>query len=168
MDVGNRLKELDIGITEYIGKHARFSAIIKDRYSDFHVNEIDLDGQVAKLTNQDIPCEPDDENIDDLKKSIPSTIWNQLQVLKEENSPPGIEIDVTDLDKAVRKTIHMIAKKLADVNSQTTEKHNKKYITILQNTKHNESGNLHFFVHSHSYIHIAYLLNIKIYLISIR
>ncbi|XP_012222179.2 pseudouridylate synthase 7 homolog [Linepithema humile] len=140
LDVGNRLKESDIGITEYISKHIGFSAIIKERYTDFHVNEIDLDGQAVKLTHQDIPQEPDDDKkMEDLKILISSTIWDQLQVLKEENFL-NIEIDVTDIDKSQRRTVHIIAKKLGNVISQTIDKDNKKFITIVPNTKINKSG----------------------------
>ncbi|KYN27710.1 Pseudouridylate synthase 7 like protein [Trachymyrmex cornetzi] len=140
LDIGSRLKESDIGITEYIGKHLGFSAIIKERYNDFHVNEIDLDGQVTKLTHQDIPRNPsDDESIEDLKTLVSSTIWDQLQALGKEN-PSSVEIDVTNIDKVERRTIHTIAKKLANVVSQTVDKGDKKFLTIVPNTKNDTNG----------------------------
>lgn len=136
MDVGNRLKECDLGITEYISKYPGFSAIIKERYSDFHVNEIDLDGQVAKLTHQNIPSDSDDNvNIEDLKTMISSTIWDQLQILKE-NPSSTIQIDVTNIDKTERRNIHTIAQNLANVISQTIVEDDKKFIMIMpKNTK---------------------------------
>ncbi|GAB1867119.1 Pseudouridylate synthase 7-like protein [Camponotus japonicus] len=136
LDVGIRLKECDLGITEYISKHPGFSAIIKERYTDFHVNEIDLDGQVAKLTHQNIPSDSNDNvNIEDLKTMISSAIWDQLQVLKE-NPSSTIQIDVTNIDKTERRIIHTIAQNLADVISQTTVEDDKKFITIIpKNTK---------------------------------
>ncbi|KAG5316505.1 PUS7 synthase, partial [Acromyrmex insinuator] len=140
LDIGSRLKESDIGITEYIGKHLGFSAIIKERYNDFHVNEIDLNGQVAKLTHQDIPRNPsDDESIEDLKELVSPTIWNQLQTLGKEN-PSSVEIDVTNIDKVERRTIHTIAKKLANVVSQTVDKGDKKFLTIVPNSKNDTNG----------------------------
>ncbi|KYM77823.1 Pseudouridylate synthase 7 like protein [Atta colombica] len=140
LDIGSRLKESDIGITEYIGKHLGFSAIIKERYNDFHVNEIDLDGQVAKLIHQDIPRNPcDDESIEDLKILVSPTIWDQLQALGKEN-PSSVEIDVTNIDKVERRTIHTIAKKLANVVSQTVDKGDKKFLTIVSNTKNDTNG----------------------------
>ncbi|KYN37738.1 Pseudouridylate synthase 7 like protein [Trachymyrmex septentrionalis] len=140
LDIGSRLKESDIGITEYIGKHLGFSAIIKERYNDFHVNEIDLNGQVAKLTHQDIPRNPsDDESIEDLKALVSLTIWDQLQALGKEN-PSSVEIDVTNIDKIERRTIHTIAKKLANVVSQTVDKGDKKFLTIVPNTKNDING----------------------------
>lgn len=50
-----QLTEQDVGITEYISQHPGFSGIIKARFSDFHVNEIDWDGKVAKLTDTSLP-----------------------------------------------------------------------------------------------------------------
>lgn len=142
LDVGSRLKESDIGITEYIGKHPGFVAIIKERYNDFHVNEIDLDGQVVKLTHQDIPPDPcDDESIDDLKTSVSPAIWDQLQSLAGEN-PSSVEIDVTGIDKVQRRTIHTIAKKLANVVSQTMDRGDKKFLTIVPNTKSDRNSKL--------------------------
>lgn len=134
---------------EYISQHAGFSAIIKERYTDFHVNEIDLDGQAVKLTHQDIPQEPDDDKkMEDLKTLVSSAIWDQLQVLKEENFS-NLEIDVTDIDKSQRRTIHIIARKLGNVISQTIEKDSKKLIAIVPSTKVNNSGKSSLFIQNY-------------------
>ncbi|XP_052780104.1 pseudouridylate synthase 7 homolog isoform X2 [Mya arenaria] len=50
------VREDDVGITEYISTLPGFSGILKQRYSDFLVNEISLDGEVVRLTNTDLPC----------------------------------------------------------------------------------------------------------------
>ena len=52
-----QLLEKDVGITEYINQGEGFSAVFKARFSDFHVNEIDPENQVAKLTDTSIPAE---------------------------------------------------------------------------------------------------------------
>lgn len=52
-----QLLEKDVGITEYINQGEGFSAVFKARFSDFHVNEIDLEYEVAKLTNTSVPTE---------------------------------------------------------------------------------------------------------------
>nr|XP_012149715.1 PREDICTED: pseudouridylate synthase 7 homolog [Megachile rotundata] len=136
LKVGNRLRESDVSITEYIGDQG-FSGVIKERYTDFHVNEIALDGEIAKLTNQDIPPQPEDnENLEDLKSSVPDTIWDQLQTLKDVETS-SIEIDVTNVDKDQRRAIHAIAKKVTDVVSQTIDKDNKKIMMILPRKKDN-------------------------------
>ncbi|XP_066588430.1 pseudouridylate synthase 7 homolog [Prorops nasuta] len=132
LEVGERLKESDIGVTEFISDHAPFSGILKQRYSDFHVHEITLDGTITKLTSQAVPTEPEEPvSIEDLKNNVSEEIWNQLQiVLKKDESFKVLEIDVTDKDKAERLAIHTIAKRLGTVDSQTEEKKNKKYVVI--------------------------------------
>lgn len=132
LEVGNRLKECDVGITEFIG-NGRFFGVIKERYTDFHVNEIALDGQTAKLTNQDIPLHKK-ENVEDLRKMISDTIWDQLQSLKD-SKESVIEIDVTNIDKTQRRAIHAIASTMKNVISQTIDKADKKIIVILPNKK---------------------------------
>lgn len=54
-----KLNETDVGVTEFISDLAGFTGILKSRYSDFHVNEIDLDGTVAKLTSMEVPKDPE-------------------------------------------------------------------------------------------------------------
>lgn len=51
------LKEDQVGISEYINKGEGFNGIIKSRFSDFHVNEIDIDGKILHLTDLSIPEE---------------------------------------------------------------------------------------------------------------
>lgn len=142
LEVGNRLKEPDIGVTEFIGDHLGFSGLVKERYSDFHVNEISLDGEIVKLTSQNIPSEPQETGtLDDLKKCVSDTIWEQLQTLKEESSTSSIEIDVTDIDKDERRTIHEIAKRLTNVKSQTIDQNGRKLMILIKNTKGNTNTN---------------------------
>lgn len=134
LEVGNRLKECDVGITEFIGDQG-FFGVIKERYTDFHVNEITLDGQLAVMTNQDIPVDTEEnENLEDLQGTVPAAIWDQLQTLKDPESA-AVEIDVTDLEKDQRRAIHTIAKKMTNVISQTIDKENKKIMVILPNKK---------------------------------
>ncbi|KAK2581261.1 hypothetical protein KPH14_008051 [Odynerus spinipes] len=137
LEVGNRLKEPDIGVTEFIGDHHGFSGLLKERFSDFHVNEISLDGEIAKLTNQIIPSESDDSNnLEHLKKDLPDTVWEQLQKLKdEESSCSSIEIDVTDLDKDKRRIIHDVTRLLTNINSKTIDQDGKKLMIIMKNSK---------------------------------
>lgn len=49
------LKENEVGITEYVSPGEGFQGILKSRYSDFHVNEIDLNGQVLQLNDSTVP-----------------------------------------------------------------------------------------------------------------
>ncbi|KAI3691248.1 hypothetical protein L2E82_49509 [Cichorium intybus] len=56
------LEEADVGISCYISPLPGFRGILKQRYSDFVVNEVDLDGNVVHLTSLDAPMEIADEH----------------------------------------------------------------------------------------------------------
>ncbi|XP_056166042.1 multisubstrate pseudouridine synthase 7 isoform X2 [Syzygium oleosum] len=51
-------EESDVGIVCYISNLPGFRGILKQRYSDFIVNEVDLEGNVVRLTTLDAPPEP--------------------------------------------------------------------------------------------------------------
>ncbi|KAM7511824.1 hypothetical protein LguiB_010699 [Lonicera macranthoides] len=53
----NTVDESDVGISCYISQLPGFRGILKQRYSDFIVNEVDLDGNVVHLTSLDAPPE---------------------------------------------------------------------------------------------------------------
>ncbi|BBH06689.1 Pseudouridine synthase family protein [Prunus dulcis] len=50
-------EEPDVGIFCYISQLPGFRGILKQRYSDFMVNEVDTEGNVVHLTNLDAPAE---------------------------------------------------------------------------------------------------------------
>ncbi|KAM2895459.1 hypothetical protein FF1_010561 [Malus domestica] len=50
-------EESDVGIFCYISQLPGFRGILKQRYSDFMVNEVDKEGNVVHLTNLDAPVE---------------------------------------------------------------------------------------------------------------
>lgn len=51
-----------MGITEYVCKGEGFAGVLKSRFSDFHLNEIDLNGKVLQLNDLEIP-EPKEERM---------------------------------------------------------------------------------------------------------
>ncbi|KAM7272775.1 hypothetical protein ACFE04_027438 [Oxalis oulophora] len=51
------LQEPDVGVSCYISTLPGFRGILKQRYSDFIVNEVDSDGNVVRLSMLDIPRE---------------------------------------------------------------------------------------------------------------
>ncbi|KAI3821825.1 hypothetical protein L1987_09398 [Smallanthus sonchifolius] len=51
------LEESDVGISCYISPLSGFRGILKQRYSDFVVNEVDLDGNAVHLTSLEVPTE---------------------------------------------------------------------------------------------------------------
>uniref|UniRef100_A0A2P2I276 Pseudouridylate synthase 7 homolog n=1 Tax=Hirondellea gigas TaxID=1518452 RepID=A0A2P2I276_9CRUS len=125
------LTEEDCGITQFAGSHKGFFGIIKQRYSDFLVNEINSQGQELHLTDvitlpsPPVPVVPEAEASDvDAKQkedeviSPPSGITpeidEQLQELVSVVSTSGatasrdkvVDINVSGLSKAERKVIH--------------------------------------------------------------
>ncbi|XP_009587531.1 multisubstrate pseudouridine synthase 7 [Nicotiana tabacum] len=58
------MDESDVGISCYISKLPGFRGILKQRYSDFIVNEVDLDGNVVHLTSLEAPAEVCSEDKD--------------------------------------------------------------------------------------------------------
>ncbi|KAI3648150.1 hypothetical protein MP228_006004 [Amoeboaphelidium protococcarum] len=66
--------EAEVGITEYLGSTAgeRFSGILKQRYEDFIVNEIDPEGNVVRLSDISAPpTDTDDIQQDQSQLEIP-------------------------------------------------------------------------------------------------
>lgn len=147
------LSEREAGITEYFNKCEGFSAVIKERYSDFQVNEIDLDGNLVRLTNFDIPVikETTFETVDNI---LDEAVWLQLEDLKG-GKVSSVEIDVTNLNKSQRRAIHGVIKrkyeKLFTTNTVSKDGEEDKKIMVIslsKNTRddwHNECGDyLHF------------------------
>lgn len=172
-NVYNSLKEQDLGITEYVGCSEGFKGIIKSRYvlfcflrlnifnvlllllcycrySDFHVNEIDLDGNVATLTDLSLPIPPksDEEKIDVSTSEerlvetalIPREQWDKIKVLctsEDKLDYSFVEIDVTALEKNQRTEIHNSLKKIygKTIVTNTTTQDEKKFIKCTKYTK---------------------------------
>lgn len=150
LKTGDRLKEKDVGITEFMsGEGGGFFGIIKERYTDFHVHEIGLDGRVAKLSCQDTgpargATQETQEALERLRKTVPEPIWEQLESLAgdqdgegAEDSPAGpLEIDVTSLSKDQRRAIHCAAKsRLTNVISQTMRKEDGRTVVVIRRTR---------------------------------
>lgn len=112
----SKLSEADAGITEYISDFPEIVGVIKERFSDFHVHEINYSGVVAKLTNLEVPPQfledPSEEiNLDCPSELVSPEIWERLKVLVESPNPKPYEIDVTKLSKEERTRIHEVIKK---------------------------------------------------------
>ncbi|KAI5638639.1 tRNA pseudouridine synthase D (TruD) domain-containing protein [Phthorimaea operculella] len=118
-----RLSEDAIGVTEYISGHKGFNGIIKSRYSDFQVSEINEQGVVAKLTDQKPPGPPAEKEVvedEELLFSkynleiLPMETWDQINKVATAGGGEGldkVEIDATDIPKEQRTKIHDAVKK---------------------------------------------------------
>lgn len=139
------LSEKEVGITEYVSDLTGFSAVIKARYSDFHVNEIDLSGNVAKLTNLAVPAleaeEVEEDKVERPQGLITEETWDRITAIAESNEDTAetVEIDVTGLSKEDRTTIHKTVSKAFPkriVASTVTKDDAKKFVQLRQYQKH--------------------------------
>lgn len=100
--------EINLGIELYLGDAKNsFHGLIKCRYADFIVHEIDLEGNSAHLTNTNIP---QDEEVEEKESPKLDNIINQEQIDSIEavrkGHIPEIKIEVTNMDKEARTKLH--------------------------------------------------------------
>jgi hypothetical protein len=55
--------EAEVGITEYASDAAPIAGILRHRYTDFKVNEIDHQMNIARITCMDAPAEEDSKSL---------------------------------------------------------------------------------------------------------
>ncbi|KAK6631791.1 hypothetical protein RUM43_013855 [Polyplax serrata] len=129
------LRETDAGITEYLSNCKGFNGVIKQRFSDFHVHEIDKEGNIVYLTNTTIPVvkeEPINEN------AVAEETWQKLKDLNDKLID-SVQIDVTEFDKQKRKEIHEAIKgKYGSLLKSHTITENDKKILVVSSGKNNE------------------------------
>ncbi|XP_042905164.1 pseudouridylate synthase 7 homolog [Parasteatoda tepidariorum] len=125
-----RASESDVGITEYISSLPGFSAILKERYSDFIVNEIDSKLNVVRLTNLEKPPEPVlDSKLSDLL--VEDTLKKLQDLANNVEECNEVLIDVSEMDKNSRKEIHIgLRQSYNNIDSATEDKDGKKYIIV--------------------------------------
>ena len=153
------LKEEDVGITEYLAAELEgFEAIIKHRFSDFNVNEIDRAGNVTRLKSMKLPEEkPVAANADvdagkwpkhseltaDEQKGVSSLQWIRVlelakKTLMQDKPADGdtVTIDITTKEKPERKVIHeLIRKVFKHLETNIMEKDGKKHIAVSKKKK---------------------------------
>ena len=153
------LKEEDVGITEYLAAELKgFEAIIKHRFSDFNVNEIDREGNVTRLKSMKLPEEkPVVPNADvdvakwpkhselaaEEQKAVSSLQWIRVlelakKALAQDKPADGdtVTIDITTKEKPERKVIHdLIRKTFKHLQTDFVEKDGKKYIAVSKKKK---------------------------------
>ncbi|KAM9375465.1 pseudouridylate synthase 7 homolog isoform 1-T3 [Pholidichthys leucotaenia] len=128
------LTEVDVGILKYVSDHEGFSGILKERYSDFVVNEINKQGQIVHLDDLSIPAEleavPEAEEqskecdvlTEEQKKQL-----GELQLFK--NKEGNVSIEVIDDTKEKRTVIHKAIKiQFPGLETKTEEKEGCKFI----------------------------------------
>ncbi|KAJ8047590.1 Pseudouridylate synthase 7-like [Holothuria leucospilota] len=128
------LLEKDVGIEAYISPNIKgFSGIIKERYEDFVVHEINEANEVIHLTDLSCPVEEKKKSVDvsNILSEHDNQSLEQLQVSTEKDTYHLI--DVTSASKDARTKIHMAIKQnFQNLESSTVELMDSKYVKIVK------------------------------------
>ncbi|KAJ8382798.1 hypothetical protein SKAU_G00035760 [Synaphobranchus kaupii] len=126
------LTELDVGILEFVSKHEGFSGILKERYSDFVVNEINREGKIVRLDDLTVPVDPEEppsgqpEEVQVLTEEQKQQL-EELQLLK--NKEGNVEIEVLEDTKEKRTLLHKAVKtSYPGLETKTEERDGRKFI----------------------------------------
>lgn len=103
-DQSNKRSESTVGVTEYCCENKGFSGVLKQRYSDFLVNEIDLNGMIAHLTNTELPKIVIQEEVEN--SVLPDTVLEKLKDFVNAGDKTSKLIVATENNKEHRTIIH--------------------------------------------------------------
>ncbi|KAL4625058.1 pseudouridylate synthase 7-like [Arapaima gigas] len=124
------LTELDVGILKFVSDHKGFSGILKERYSDFVVHEINKEGKIVRLDDlsvpveEDLPAEPVEVQVltEEQKKQL-----EELQLFK--NKEGNVAIEVLEDTKEKRTVLHKAVKTTyPGLETKTEERDGRKFI----------------------------------------
>nr|CAD1828049.1 unnamed protein product [Ananas comosus var. bracteatus] len=125
------LDESHVGISCYVSSLPGFRGVLKQRYADFIVNEVDGDGKIVRLTTVDLPANVDDDKEEEKSPAIDKDYSNEIEsfrslcgdadseALKEllgriSSSPESDVLPIIlspDSDKSHRADVHNFFKK---------------------------------------------------------
>ena len=126
--------ETQLGISEFLSPEiAGFQGVIKERFSDFNVYELDQALRVVRLNNQSLEKKVDkgDKNVEEadfIYSSVPEAVRTllsdiQFSMIKSLNSDASfcdpIRINVSEVSKESRKEVHGVLKKFANIETNT-------------------------------------------------
>ncbi|XP_056137761.1 pseudouridylate synthase 7 homolog [Lampris incognitus] len=134
------LTEVDVGILKFVSDHKGFSGILKERYSDFVVHEINKQGKTVQLDDLSIP--PEIEPVPGAQQQA----GEETEVLTEEqkrqleelqlfkNKESNVDIEVVDDTKEKRTLIHKAIKtQFPGLETKTEEREGRKFIVAYHN-----------------------------------
>ncbi|KAM3869805.1 pseudouridylate synthase 7 homolog [Diretmus argenteus] len=129
------LTELDVGILKFVSSHEGFSGILKERYSDFVVHEINKQGKTVKLDDFSIPPPeveevPEPQQQPDVSEVLTEEQKEQLGKLQLfKNKEGNVSIEVADDTKEKRTLIHKAVKiQFPGLETKTEERDSRKFI----------------------------------------
>lgn len=127
------LSEVDVGICKFVSEHKGFSGILKERYSDFVVNEISKEGKIVRLDDLSVPVEPEEASVEAAPVDCQVLTEEQKQQLADlqlfKNKEGNVSIEVEDDSKEKRTLLHKAVKTLyPGLETKTEERDGKKFI----------------------------------------
>ncbi|XP_076128239.1 pseudouridylate synthase 7 homolog isoform X2 [Alosa pseudoharengus] len=127
------LTELDVGILKFVSDHKGFSGILKERYSDFVVHEINKEGKTVQLDDLSIPVETEEAPPEEPAAEAEVLTEEQKKQLEElqlfKNKEGNVSIEVADDTKEKRTQVHRAVKNMyPGLETKTEEKDGRKYI----------------------------------------
>ncbi|KAF3454342.1 hypothetical protein FNV43_RR04789 [Rhamnella rubrinervis] len=121
------LDEQDVGIFCYISQLPGFRGILKQRYSDFIVNEVDTDGNVVHLSSLDAPLENIEENVTEFKDNEGKSYTSEIESFRSlagDSDAERLEAFVNQICSGGEGRISPIVLSPDSDKSHRTEMHN--------------------------------------------
>ncbi|XP_026095470.1 pseudouridylate synthase 7 homolog isoform X1 [Carassius auratus] len=127
------LSEPDVGILKFISEHKGFSGILKERYSDFVVHEINKEGKMVRLDDLSVPADVEEDSQDCSCAETQTLTEEQKQQLDElqhfKNKEGSVAIEVQEDSKEKRTLLHRAVKTLyPGLETKTEDREGKKFI----------------------------------------
>ncbi|XP_067292574.1 pseudouridylate synthase 7 homolog isoform X1 [Pseudorasbora parva] len=127
------LSEADVGIHKFISEHKGFSGILKERYSDFVVHEINKDGKIVGLNDLSVPVDAEEASPELDPAEAQTLTEEQKQQLTElqlfKNKEGNVAIEVQEDSKEKRTLLHRAVKTLyPGLETKTEDRDGKKVI----------------------------------------
>ncbi|KAL1828255.1 hypothetical protein DCAR_0207453 [Daucus carota subsp. sativus] len=123
----NFVDEADVGITCFISQLPGFRGILKQRYADFIVNEVDLDGNVVHLTSLVAPPEIAEEKVvkmaDEPNKSYDAEI-ESFRVLAGDADANCLRAFIDQINSGAEESVAHITLSPSSDKSHRTAMHN--------------------------------------------
>ncbi|KAK2992406.1 hypothetical protein RJ640_027854 [Escallonia rubra] len=121
------MEEADVGISCYISPLPGFRGILKQRYSDFIVNEVDMDGNVVHLTSLEAPPEiveeKDVKKSDQLNKSYDAEI-ESFRALAGDSDADSLQALIDHFSSPAKESVPPIILRPSSDKSHRTAMHN--------------------------------------------
>ncbi|XP_028814111.1 pseudouridylate synthase 7 homolog isoform X2 [Denticeps clupeoides] len=127
------LTEQDVGILKFVSDHEGFSGILKERYSDFVVHEINKEGKILQLDDLSVPVEAEEVPPDEQPTKSQVLTQEQKEQLEAlqlfKNKEDTVAIEVAEDTKENRTLLHREVKTLfPGLETKTEEREGRKFI----------------------------------------